>query len=185
MPIPPSIDLSFVEPAGLEYAKLAFEEYGIEGILTFMDNTKHLRFVFDNAISLREMGVLERCIVSAYSYTRVNFAGWSVGALQFLFGLADKAKLQAAGDPLPDGDSFTVYRGVAGKGRLRRTRGYSWTDSLDKAKWFAKRYEEHLPDPAVFQTTVAPSDVLWFDDGRQEREFVFWASKVKRLRIEL
>jgi hypothetical protein len=37
------------------------------------------------------------------------------------------------------GETFTVYRGVAGLGRQCRVSGFSWTLDLPRACWFAVR----------------------------------------------
>jgi hypothetical protein len=145
-------------------------------------NTRLLPFVFDNVLALRARGILEPCIVDAYTATRTNFAGWSLSAMQSVFDMADKAKLRAAGNPLPLGEQFTVYRGISGEGKFRKPSGYSWTDDLDRAVWFAKRYG--LEDPAVYQATVAAADVLFFSNDRNERDFVFRTRRFKRLPID-
>ncbi len=42
--------------------------------------------------------------------------------------MADREKLLSLGDPIPDQEFFTLYRGISGgKGQARRVKGLSWT----------------------------------------------------------
>jgi hypothetical protein len=73
-------------------------------------------------------------------------------------------------------------------------RGWSWTASLDVARFFAQRFARDLndrfPDPAVFRVTVTESDVLAYDNGRNEQEFLVllprnvFPQRAERLEIE-
>ena len=83
------------------------------------------------------------------------------------------SKLWFAGDSLPDKDIFTIFRGVVGKRGRRRVRSWSWTLSLERASWFATRYE--LPDPAVYQAKV--NRITY----RQADDHIISASKIAKL----
>ena len=51
----------------------------------------------------------------------------------------------------------------------------SWTDSKEKAEWFAHQYYAirfGLPDPAVYILTVSKDDILFYTKDRNESEFV-------------
>jgi len=61
---------------------------------------------------------------------------------------------------------------MAGWGASRRVRGLSWTDDLERARWFADRYASQLGEPAVYRTITSAEDVLAFLNVRKEREFV-------------
>jgi hypothetical protein len=153
-------------------------------VLCLMDNMRCLQFVRQYFPLLRARGTYEKCLLHAYSGTRTNYAGLPTYELPFLFGLADRGKLLAAGDPLPDGEEFTLYRGVSGNGRARRVRGISWTSDPACAAWFAKRYT-WLNDPAVFTVTVERDRVFAFINHRNENEFLVDLepdAKVRRLR---
>jgi len=89
--------------------------------------------------------------------------------LRKLFASCDAEKLRAAGQPLPGEGPFVVYRGVAGIGRRRRAKGFSWTQSLDAACWFAVRFDD-FENPAVYTTTFNPEDVLYYVNDRDEQE---------------
>jgi hypothetical protein len=49
-------------------------------------------------------------------------------------------------------------------------RGLSWTASLDRARFFARRYP-NLHNPAVFRMTVSAEHVLAYTNARKEEEF--------------
>jgi hypothetical protein len=136
------------------------------------DNTKELALVADNAYQLIAAGMYEQCLVHAWTGTRTNHRRWPWMHLLTLIAMADRAKLLASGQALPSGDKFVLYRGVAGKRSDRRTRGFSWTDDADRAAWFAKRF--NLESPAVYQMTVQRKEVYFYDNSREESEFVIW-----------
>jgi hypothetical protein len=91
--------------------------------------------------------------------------------VEAVVSLVDREKLRALGDLLPAGPPWTVYRGVAGKRRARRVRGWSWTSDLDRAWWFAERFPS-FGDPAVFVATIEREHILFYTDDRNEKEFV-------------
>ena len=198
-----ALDLALIPAVLRPQAEEAFRAGDAGGMVCLMDNTVGLAFVFDNVWALLERGIFEEALVHAYTLTRVNFSRWSTSALRFLFDRADRAKLRAAGDPMPAGDRFALYRGVAGaKGRRRmhgmsaapgfslclcgakgrrRMHGMSWTRDLDGAAWLACRFM--LPDPAVYETTATPTDVYFYSRQRAEDDFVLWAGSVRRRRM--
>lgn len=159
----------------------AFAERDGCGLLAYLNNTEHLDFVFQNMRVLRDVGLYEEALVFAFSSTRTNNAKWNEDVLEFMFRFGDGQRLRNCGAALPSGSTFTIYRGVSGHGRARRIRGFSWTDSLDAACWFALRFG--LANPAVFQATVTSDDVLVFIEDRKEREFVLQPEKPTRLKL--
>jgi hypothetical protein len=159
----------------------AFVSGDAEGTLLFVENTFSLQFVRQNHLALMKRGIFEETLAIAWTETRVNHSAWSLNDTATFFRLCDREKLLAAGDPLPSGAKFTLYRGVAGKGRSRKIRGMSWTSSIEKAVWFANRYPQ-LEDPAVYQTTVHRDEILFYYNGREEEEFVCLASRCRRTR---
>jgi hypothetical protein len=103
----------------------------------------------------------------------------------YLFFRLDPLKLMDAGDTLPDGDSFNVYRGVAGTGAKRRVRGYSWTGDVAIATMFAelRAHRYGLPNPAVFRATVRRQDILAYvnESGRNEQEFLIRPDRLSHI----
>lgn len=128
-------------------------------------------FIFDNRHLLKEMDRYEEALLYAYQATRTNNSHWSMDVLRFLFELADIEKLRTAGDPIPDQETFTLYRGVSGQGRKRRVNSFSWTDLPGTAAWFASRFC-NLPDPAVFTITVPNEIVMACCRDRNENEYL-------------
>jgi hypothetical protein len=165
-----NVNLCTVEPQLIEDAKESLAQNDILGAMACMPYSRQLAFVCDNYPPLRKAGVYEKALLNAYTGIRTNLSEWSPGVINFLFGLADRKKLIEAGDPLPGEGPFTIYRGVGGRGAARRIRGISWTASLERAIWFAKRF--NLEKPAVFEATVDKSLVLAYYDGRKESEFL-------------
>jgi hypothetical protein len=150
------------------------------GFLVTADNVDSLHLVFRNLATLRARNIYEPALLHALTITRTNNARWSLETLRFLIDCADRDRLRAAGQPLPGRGPFTLYRGVAGRGRARRIRGLSWTTDRDIAEKFSRRFAGLFADPAVFRVVVDESDVLAYVDDRQEQEFLVLLSAAAR-----
>lgn len=70
-------------------------------------------------------------------------------------------------------ETFVVYRGVAPG---RNPDGMSWTDKLDSAEWFAKRFNE---DGYVLRGIANKKDVLAYFNRRNESEVLIPAEAVQ------
>jgi len=161
----------------------ALEEGNATGFLLPASNEYHLHLVYRNHGALLKRGIYETALFDAFINPRVNNRHWPMDDLRFMFEIADRDRLRAAGDPLPGPGPFTIFRGVAGKGPARRVRGLSWTGSRKKALWFARRL--YLPDPAVFQVTVSIEDVLAYSNEREEQDFtVLLPDSAKPVRLK-
>jgi len=154
----------------------ALEEGNSTGFLLPASSEYHLDLVYRNQGALLKRGIYEPALFDAFINTRVNNRHWPMDDLRDMFERANRDRLLATGDPLPGPGPFTIFRGVAGKGRARRVRGLSWTGSLKKAQWFARRgawlLSGQIADPAVFQVTVGIEDVLAYSNEREEQEFI-------------
>jgi hypothetical protein len=139
-------------------------------------NTQRLDIVIDNWQVLRRADMLEEAFIDAWSSEKHGVPHWDIGFCQMVFRNLDRSKLLRAGDVMPDGDPFTVYRGVAGVGDKRRELGYSWTGDEAIARMFAELREQRygLPDPAVFCANIERQHVLAYinESGRNEQEFL-------------
>jgi len=175
------LNLSEFEHWGRERAIAAYEAGDAEAFVCSAPSNATLHVVFDNARQLKRRGIYESALIHGYVGTKTNFGNWTTPVLQFMFDFADRAKLLSAGEPLPDGDKFTVYRGVAGKGCKRRVRGFSWTLDYEKAEWFANRFN-YFGDPAVFQATIDRADVLAYTNQRNEQEIICRPRSAKRIK---
>lgn len=102
------------------------------------------------------------------------------------FKKADKSLIMEPDDleyynNLPDDELITVYRGV-GKGR--EPMGLSWTDAIDVAKWFAKRWNN--PDAYLLKGQVYKKDIFAYFNTRNEHELLTNVKKVINIeRIDL
>jgi hypothetical protein len=149
-------------PAGLrDRARAELEKGNVIGFLCTASNEHSLDSVYFNLKRLKRLGLFESALLQAFTATRTNNKKWATQDLRDLLREADRIRLRSAGDPLPGPRPFTVYRGVGGRRSARRVRGFSWSDSLDTAKWFADRAGGWgLHDPAVYCISVNESDVL-------------------------
>ncbi len=181
---PDRLWLDAIAPVSRPGAVKAIEAGDVVGFLIAASPECSLTLVYRNFQYLLHRGLYEEALLKAFVATRANNHGWSVKDLKFLFYLADKERLRRAGDQLPGPGPFVIYRGVAGRGRARRVRGYSWTASKHQAWWFASRFStfmpDRFPDPAVFCVTVEASDVLTYSNERYEEEFLVSLPPVAR-----
>jgi len=81
--------------------------------------------------------------------------------------------------PIPDylPEEVTIFRGVSGPTRTEAIciakLGVSWTLDRELAAWFAWRFApdcKHLP--IVASTVIPRASILFFDDGRSEKEVI-------------
>jgi hypothetical protein len=172
-------------PEGLRArATKSFEEGDALGFLCKATNEKGLDLVWWNRVAMIKRGIFEAALLVAFCGTRTNNHGWPEVSLKTMFDLADRTRLRAAGGPLPGPGPFTLYRGVAGRGRARRVRSFSWTSDFERAAWFARRFAPLFHDPAVYRATVYEDDVLAYANERNEQEFiVLLPSSVKPVRV--
>jgi hypothetical protein len=152
-------------------AVAALESRDYVAFLCKAENVYALHLVYFNGSKLHELGIYEPALLLAYSATRVNNRWWPMRKLKAMFDEADRGRLRAAGSPLPSAGPFTLYRGVAGRGRARRVRSLSWTTSFERAAWFACRYKDPH-DPAVYRLSVSEEAVLAYINDREEQEFI-------------
>jgi hypothetical protein len=156
-----------------DMALKAFEEGEAGLLVASVPENDALSFVEINSELLQERGIYEASLLKAYIASKTNTHGYPWSTLKQMIECCDRAKLLAAGDPLPDPRPFTLYRGVAGKARDRRVRGISWTGTLDKAVWFATRpIVRSLVDPAVYKVEVHAKHVLAYLGSRGEDEYL-------------
>ena len=128
-----------------------------------------------NLYPLIRRGIYEEAFMSAYTAGRVGSESLPESdVLEFLLSWCDRDRLLAAGDPLPKGERFTLYRGVGNGADIAAVRRVSWTADAREAAWFAVRLAEQYgsKDPAVFRLEVERRRVLAYTDCRCEQEFL-------------
>jgi hypothetical protein len=162
-------------------AVLALEEGNAAGFV--FSGEEPLGLVSVNLPLLKRLGIYEKCLVLAYRSRASNFSDWTQGSIDRLFLEADRDRLRMAGAAVPDQPVFHVYRGVAGHGRKRRKRGWSWTSSLDVACWFAVRFVESKP--VVLEADVMNEEVLAYLPDRDEEEYLCCPEKPRPLKLLL
>jgi hypothetical protein len=110
-------------------------------------------------------GLAEKALVAAWPNQKRTFH--YALHLPRLLGMVDREKLLAAGDPLPEGETFTLYRGVSGDGDPY---GASWTINLEVARFFASI--PYWGSGTIYAITVPRSDIYAYlhDSGRTEGE---------------
>jgi hypothetical protein len=149
----------------------ALTDANVVGFLSTAQSHFSMDLVFENAVPLRKIGLFEEALIHAFTATSSNNRNFPTSLLELMFTYkTNRRRLRAAGDPLPSSGPFTIYRGVAGRGRARRVRGLSWTASLEVAAWFA--YRPELDDPSVYKVTVPEDAVLAYTNQRSEQEFI-------------
>ena len=150
------------------------------------DSNHVLDLVLDSWPVLHKAGLLEEGFVEAWGTQKWGCPNWTPAFCRTIFAKFDRGTMLRAGDPLPPGDSFIVYRGVAGIGAKRRVRGYSWSAEEGIAKLFAELRAKRfgLPNPSVYSAVIQKEDILTYIDGsnKDEREFLLLPHKLSKLR---
>jgi len=140
-----------------EYAK----ERDIDGIASLMSQRNSFGFVAANVEWLKSYDAYERCLVVSWTSAYVNPHEFPLYEQKRLFRIADRKRLRAAGEPMPKGKKFVLYRGCSGAGLGKNKYGISWTDDLYLAKHRAtESIEGSIPiRPVVYRTLVDEKNV--------------------------
>jgi hypothetical protein len=132
-----------------------------------------LNLIEMNSDLLRSLGIFEEALLHAYTRSDRSTKHRTHQELLNLFALANRQRLRALGDPLPHAGPYTLYRGVAGRGVQRWTRGLSWTGSREAAVFFARRAAGFgLICPAILTCCVPIEAVLFYTNQHDEDEYV-------------
>ena len=140
-----------------------------------------LNIVVDNYSVLRHAGVLEEALIRAWSGNKYGI-NWDENFFRLVFSKLDKSKLRQASDPLPEGEVFTIYRGVNGSEAVRRVRGFCWTLDRAVARFFSM-YSFAPIDPAVYRGKIERQHILAYihESGRGEQEVIVLPEHVTEL----
>lgn len=159
-----------MQKAVQRYRKFIEKAESIDTILLLITKPYRLQFLetIQKSVSPEEMGALLADIwVSSES---PNADAVPLRILIKWFKAADKNSLMNAEElacynSLPD--EFQVYRGIGSKSNKK---GISYTLSLEKAEWFANRFQKR--GGYVLTGTAKKKDVLAYFNGRQEQEIL-------------
>lgn len=160
----------------------SFKRGNVASCCDLLPKKHHLKLLLKHIEWFKQAGQLETYLVACHRASNFSIGPLSRSDAQLLRTHADRDKLLAAGDPLPEGKQFKVYRGVSGEGLARRPSGYSWTTDPSVACDFALR--GNRPNPAVYQATVARSDVMFYCNARDEQEIFAWIPRTKKLNMD-
>lgn len=150
-----------------------------------LGNHEKLAWVCDNAFLLKRHGIYEECLEDAYTAENplMRECHFTPPLLLQLFRWANKDVLRSFGDPLPEGDSITLYRGVRNVANTASIRSVSWTSSPNVAAWFAM-FLNRGTEPGVYTVTVPMESVFLHTNERKEAEFVIEVPKgIKTKRV--
>lgn len=75
-------------------------------------------------------------------------------------------------------DEFTVYRGV---GKKRVKYGLSWTDDIEKAKWFQHRWGASNEETCLLKATIKKEHLVAYLNTRGEKECLVDVFAIKDL----
>lgn len=175
----PCLNLAAVHPSLRPQTLKAFAQGDADTVV--FSGEAGLCLVADNAPQLKGRGLYEKCLLLAFASVRTNLREWSSQVLKAMFTFADKKKLRAASDTIPDLPVYHVFRGVAGHGVARRVSGVSWTLSLDAACWFATRF--HLAHPAVLAAEIRQEEILAYWTRRSEDEVFCYPDSFRRVKM--
>jgi hypothetical protein len=175
------LDLTMMQQP--ELREIAIDAYSEGDFKTFfycalmVNDNAAMRLFMDNAAAFESDGVTERALLAAWMMQE-HTGSWS-SIVKLLLMTCDRKKLLAAGNHLPEGETFTLYRGVEDGFKKQRgfnfkwvkdKRGISWTSDLEVARRFASR---HGTGGKVYTTTIKRSDVYAYIDGeRKESEYL-------------
>jgi hypothetical protein len=158
-----------IPPSLLPQARAAFKANDWDRFFGSTDSDWSLWLLGMNHQAIRNKGEYEHALLVAWvnqKVTRVILNGeplnWTPYMKRYLAS-CDRSKLVQAGDPLPEGEPLTVYRGLPNSNS--DVRGVSWTLDIEVARRFAEGF-------MVYKTTVPRSMAYAYvnESGRGERE---------------
>lgn len=150
---------------GLGRSHIIASDYDM--LWSLLEGHKAVSYVHRHRELLQSIGQLEPALVDAFTRHNFNNAG-EIAELKEIFTMCDREKLAAAGDPIPAGESFTLFRGCGLYKGEWDIKAWSWTGNDEVAEQFAERY-----DGMVFTEEDFPrKGVLFYSNVRNEDEYV-------------
>lgn len=147
-------------------AKERWRNKDSSGLLSLAPHQNRGELLIDNLEQLISRGMYEEALYATYTHgPHFDTQFW-----RFLFEKADRKKLAAFGEPIPN-KPIKVYRGISDAMHLKWIRGLSWSLNPNLAAWFATRYARR-GKPAVFSLLVDPQSILMITNDRREEEVI-------------
>jgi hypothetical protein len=171
-------DNASLQKAILRFKGLIEKSESTDSILMLLNESYRLQFlnIIQKGLSPDEMG---RLLADVWvDSERPNNDVIPLSTIIKWFKNASKQSLMDADefayyDSLPD--KFTVYRGI---GSESNKKGISYTLSLEKAEWFANRFQKK---GYVLTGTAKKKDVLAYFNRREEQEILIEPKKIASL----
>lgn len=162
----------------LEQAMAALTSEGdakekVKNVMRHIDGHEAIGFVNKHLEVLHESGLVEEFFVDSFTRHNQNHR-LHYDVIGEMLCVCRRQELQNAGDEIPPGDEFTLYRGCHSQDWIK---GYSWTGSKKVAQWFIDRYD--LDDPYLVSCVVKREDILFYTNARTEDEYVIDPSMIK------
>jgi hypothetical protein len=164
--VTPRLKLKGISPTLWPQARRAANAGEVGGFFGSTDSVTSMYLLTRNWTWFKQRELHVKALLFAWSNQKVAYQ-WEP-AVRYHLLECDRAELVRCSDPFPEGDSYTLYRGVQGKSSPF---GVSWTTSLEVAKHFANRMRG---DGTVYTATVKREDVYAriHESGRGEHEML-------------
>ena len=165
-------------PVGLqERAQEALGNCDVVGFFGNASNEYSLTLLTTVMGDFEACGKLELAFIHAFTATRTNNYH-HYETIEYILGDIDLERLQEQGDKLPEQDEYRLYRGISGDQTQEIIKGYSWTNNIELAHWFAMRYAK-FGIPSIYETTVKKDAILFCSNRREEDEYVLNPDKIE------
>jgi len=95
------VDFGTIPDVLHELAKQALRDRDARRFLCLTDNMDGLGLVNRNSRLLLDLGIYEEALLDAFIGCRLNYHQFPLSTMKFLFAIANRDKLRAAGEALP------------------------------------------------------------------------------------
>ena len=150
-----------INPCIQNLARQALSRQDFETLPRDVPGHEAMAYVHANWAVLRRYQALEQCFVIAYSMHADRR-----DLVRDILDVCDAARLQDAGDPLPDLDGAAAHVVFRGSSNREGLRGFSWSSDIGVALDFAG------DNGYVARMELLPLDVAFYTNVRGEHEFV-------------
>ena len=161
-----ALDLTLFPEIAEERAIDAIRNMDAIKFLALAPPEHRLTILYQNQDIIGRCNIMEDAFARAAFYYRVGNSQ-DHAILGSLIPRLNRVRLKKLSSSLPGVGPWTIYRGVAGKGRARRERGYSWTLDHERAQYFAGRSAD-LDSPSILRAVVQEKHILFYSDIKKD-----------------